>query len=266
MSVNTTFLSTPHSNQDADFRAWSNNLSAQFLAAGWVRSGDTGNINFTTVTKPTNALQYQGSEIFRMADTLQSSAPVFLKIDYGASLNSGNNPGVWLTLGSGTDGSGNLTGSCSFRTPLYSQNCANQVISYVCGDTNRLCMALYTSGSNGNAANTYANANSTTMCFFSIERTKDTNGNDTADGILVHTRDPQTGGSVTFRQYYWNCKSGPGAWEDWGVLLPTPNTAQMTSLTSSVYPLFVVKHPSRFTSTGKITGICLCLFRGAAAQ
>jgi len=244
MSTNNAFTSTPHNSTAANFRAWTNNVSAQFISAGWVRSGDTGNIDFTSVAAPTNPMDRMGYDIFKMQDTLQATAPIFVRVDYGAGFTSANNPGMLFQVGSGTDGVGGLTGAVSAKFPVFVANNSNASITYASGDTNRMCFAFWASGGLGTPVsngNTFSTAHSPTVGLFSIERTKDASGNDTSDGAYISTRDPQSGSTVLFRQQYWNQKSGPGAIEDWGILYPTPNTTQMTSLTMSVYPQFFVK-------------------------
>lgn len=96
---------------DAKFRAWGAACNAALTASGLTQTADTGQINWTTVARPTVANTKQGYEIWRFNDTLQSTRPIFLRFDYGSSGNSsGTNPGTWLTVGTATDGAGNISG------------------------------------------------------------------------------------------------------------------------------------------------------------
>lgn len=96
---------------DAKFRTWGSAVSAAIVASGLTVTADTGQINWTTVTRPTGATTKAGYEIYRFNDTLQSTYPIFIRIDYGSGANaSGQNPDTWLTVGTGSDGAGNITG------------------------------------------------------------------------------------------------------------------------------------------------------------
>jgi hypothetical protein len=95
---------------DAFFRAWGSDLSASFAEVGLVKTADTGQIDWTTVLRPTTTDTAAGYEIWRYTDST-----VFLKIEYGTR-NSSGTPGLWLTVGQGSNGSGTLTGAVSART------------------------------------------------------------------------------------------------------------------------------------------------------
>jgi hypothetical protein len=97
---------------DADFRSWGSGIAAQLAACELVQTSDTGQINWTTVANP-SAGGIAGYEIYRFNDTLQSSRPVFIKFEYQTY--TGTEPGFYITVGSGTDGAGTLTGTVSGR-------------------------------------------------------------------------------------------------------------------------------------------------------
>ena len=91
---------------DATFRAWGLSISNLFAAVGLVQTADTGQVNWTTATKPAvNTTPHY--EIWRMNDTQQASAPIFFRIEYGTS-NATNRPRMQLQVGTGSDGAGNL--------------------------------------------------------------------------------------------------------------------------------------------------------------
>lgn len=111
MTTSSTTVDLSSFTTDAKFRAWSSTLSAAIIASGLTQTSDTGQINHTTVTKAVAANTKVGYEIYRFNDTLQSTKPIFLRLDYGSGGNaSGNAPGTWLTVGTGSDGAGNITG------------------------------------------------------------------------------------------------------------------------------------------------------------
>src|SRR5690606_4107061 len=96
---------------DEMFREWGSRLSSELANAGLVQTPDTGQINWASVTRP-GSNSVAGYEIWRFDDALQGTAPVFLKLSYGTGNNT-NGPRLTLQVGTGSDGSGNLTGTLS---------------------------------------------------------------------------------------------------------------------------------------------------------
>lgn len=154
---------------DADFRAWGSGLSAQFAAVGLVKTADTGQIDWTTVLKPTGNVQARGYEIWRFNDALQATKPVFIRIDFGSGQGTAM-PGLWVTTGTGTNGAGTLTGQVAAIKSITAASTSGAV-SYCSGSSNRL--------------NLVANYGlSTTVMVLCVERTKTGAGVDTGDGIV----------------------------------------------------------------------------------
>jgi hypothetical protein len=60
---------------------WINEIHNSLIAFGWIRTSDTGQIDFSTVTRPTTTNTYQGYAVYRMADSLQATCPVYIRID-----------------------------------------------------------------------------------------------------------------------------------------------------------------------------------------
>lgn len=110
---------------DAGFRAWGSGLSAGLITAGLVQTADTGQINWLTVTRPA-ANGVGGYEIFRLA-----SSTLYFKVEYGTN-NGPANPQVIITVGTGSNGSGTLTGQLCTRMSTASANIAvsSTVIAY----------------------------------------------------------------------------------------------------------------------------------------
>lgn len=99
---------------DAGFRAWGAAFKAHLIAVGLTNTADTGQIDWTTVTRPaTNT--YAGYEIYRFNDSLQGSAPIFIRFDYGTGSNA-SNPLSSVSVGTSTDGAGNLNNTGAFST------------------------------------------------------------------------------------------------------------------------------------------------------
>lgn len=111
MTTSSSIVDVSSFTTDAKFRTWGSAVSAAVVASGLTVTSDTGQINWTTVTRPTTASAKAGYEIYRFNDSLQSTAPIFLRIDYGsAASTTGANQNLWLTVGTGSDGAGNITG------------------------------------------------------------------------------------------------------------------------------------------------------------
>jgi hypothetical protein len=162
---------------DAHFRAWAQFIHDVFaLPSCWVNTSDTGQINLTTVVKPAAANTSQGYEIWRMNDTLQSTKPVFIKIEYGSGPAAAT-PAYWLTIGIGSDGAGTITGILFARTqvPAVSNNTSATNKCFGSASTNRVTIAMFLDTGN--------------MPFWlAIERTKTpgtTTGEDNGTGVLL---------------------------------------------------------------------------------
>jgi hypothetical protein len=155
---------------DAEFRAIADFISDVF-GLGWVQTSDTGQINLTTVARPGATNTSAGYQVWRMDDTLQATKPVYLKIEYGTG-GSTAVASIWVTIGTGSDGAGNITGTFQNR----------QQITAVTAN-------VATGDSFGSAANnriTFAVlATLATAFWFSCERTKDNTGADTGDGLIL---------------------------------------------------------------------------------
>jgi hypothetical protein len=102
---------------DADFRTWGLEFSTALQACGLSQTTDTGQINWTTVLRPTVVNTAAGYEIYKFTDALQSTYPIFIKIEYGSGPVVAQ-PNIWITVGTTTSGAGVLGGNLSARTPM----------------------------------------------------------------------------------------------------------------------------------------------------
>lgn len=169
---------------DAKFRTWGSSISTSFTASGLVQTSDTGQINWTAVNKPTTTGTVAGYEVYRFNDSLQGTYPVYLKLEYGSAvLASGNSPNTWLSVGTGSDGAGNLTGVFisrqqasigAFATPVVSNTAQTGLFTHTDG-----YFLAYQEG-------TASGSNYYTPLFFAIDRTRNqTTGATTGHGLLV---------------------------------------------------------------------------------
>lgn len=226
-----TFNQTPSNftnSSDANFRAWGSNLAAQLLAAGLVKTSDTGQIDWATVTTPAGINTYQGYEIWRLNDTLQATAPVYIKIQYGEG-SAVDGPGIRVQFGTGSNGSGTLTGNVSTARDAEGNAQAGACIVVGSGDSSRFCFAGgWTAGSGLG------------LCF-TFERTKDALGADTALGMMwsAHSTGNASNTAAVNESTLWNPSVG-----DYGLvetnfmsLFPTGSTMKTVSL-GMVAPVF----------------------------
>lgn len=165
---------------DAGFRAWGSELATSLQTVGLVQTADTGQINWTTATRPTVANTTAGYEIYRFNDSLQGTAPIFLKLEYGTSSNT-SNPQLWLTVGTGSDGAGTITGTVVPRTICATTpgapSTSTPYPSYICMIGGQLMVCSKTgAGSSG----------SNSGMFWHVGRSTDDTGADTADGVVVY--------------------------------------------------------------------------------
>ncbi len=204
----------PSNSTDALFRAWVTFIHNSFIAFGWINTADTGQINLATVLTPTIANTKMGYKIYRMADALQATKPIFIRIDFGSGA-AILGPGLWISFGASTDGAGNIVSPYYNGTVLATAiinttgNAATGVHnSYASGNTSRIVFGLFTQVINNK------------IMFFFIERSKDSAGNYTGDGIIFAG---STGGIVSFSMYLKTGVAQPPADGGLNYLLPTNN-------------------------------------------
>lgn len=157
---------------DAEFRTWTKFIHDTF-ALGWTDTHAAGEIDFTTVLKPAAANTVQGFKVYAMADALQATAPVFVKIEFGSRTTVTSAPGIWLTVGTTHDGAGTLGNIMVPRVAFLGSGTATaQTNNYGSADTNRVTLAMFLT---------------TAAAYFwiSIERTKNNSGVDTNVGVMV---------------------------------------------------------------------------------
>lgn len=93
---------------NAHFQAWvSEVVTALFTTLGVTQTSDTGQINPATVTIPGGANTSAGYVIGRFNDTLQSTAPIFFKLEFGTAAAVAD-PQMWITVGTSSNGSGTI--------------------------------------------------------------------------------------------------------------------------------------------------------------
>jgi hypothetical protein len=191
-SINLNITST------AALRAWVAAMSAAFSSIGLVKTGDTGQIDATTISYTGGSNSNNGYEIWRMNDSLQATKPVFIKVEYGSgsSYIGANCPIMWFTAGTATDGAGNITGLLTTRRALYAGFITSTVQPSIwAGDGTYAMMLLgYANGGSG--------SNSAPQIFFVIDRTRNADGTINGDGLVMWRT--SYGGDVGYTQGYFN--------------------------------------------------------------
>jgi hypothetical protein len=110
-STNTTIANT----SNATFQAWVSEVLTNLVTnCGMTQTADTGQINPATVALPGAGATSAGYAILAFNDTLQSTAPIYLKLEFGTGATTVA-PGLWITIGTGSNGSGTLTGTVGTR-------------------------------------------------------------------------------------------------------------------------------------------------------
>lgn len=178
MTTQVTTTPVEHSS-DATFRVWAAEVIAMLTAAGVTQTADTGQINTATVTRPgtnTNA----GYAIFRFNDSMQATAPIFFRIDFGTG-SVATAPRMQLTVGTATNGSGTISGVGRAATAIGGGNTpastGTNYVTRVCYVDGFLGMMWKLGGTAGtNAA----------LGFFAIARSVDASEASTAEAASIY--------------------------------------------------------------------------------
>lgn len=145
-----------------------------FITFGWSNSADTGQLNPSTATLPGTLGVLAGYEIFTPGDVLASTAPFYVKVQYG--LTSGHYPYMAFQVASGTDGAGNLTGQVSTAQAYAMSNDSGATTrdSYFSGDSGRMTFCLFPMyfASNGRV-------------FVTIERARNSDGSVNDSAVIM---------------------------------------------------------------------------------
>lgn len=176
----------PDISTDAKFRALGQWFGSQLVAMGFVKTADTGQIDWATVLKPTGASQGRGFEVYAANDALAAASPFVVRVEYGSSNWNANSPRFRVTVGIRTDGAGNIAlGEGTMQPAVFCDIIGywpgpiawlwgTTPISLFSGDAGRFTTALWVNHNNQAG-----------IGYLSIERTKDSRGNDTGEGLLI---------------------------------------------------------------------------------
>src|ERR1019366_10375320 len=90
----------------ANFKNWATAISAFFITAGWTRTSDTGQVNWSTIATVPGA----GSFVYEILQTNDGATTYYLKVEYGTHNDGSNNPAMRFTGGTSTTGTGSISG------------------------------------------------------------------------------------------------------------------------------------------------------------
>lgn len=173
---------TGFNGSDTLFRNWVQAIHDALAAGGLVQQSDSGDIsNIATLTCPASTSQQRGYEVWALADSLQGSAPVFIKIQYGSGSGNANAPGLWFKIGTTHDGAGGIGGQTFAEIGPINHNALGD-INKVSATASGLCIYIAAASGNTNGG------------LMVIGRTRDSAGAITADGFYYARGDNGHGG------------------------------------------------------------------------
>lgn len=172
----------PSNSTNAHMRGWIGFIDRTLTNGGWVNTADTGQTAVASFTTPGGANTAAGYRIYRMADTLQATRPVFMRLDFG-SAGTANHIGIWITLGPSTDGAGAIqqawfsAPTSSSATIQVSIHSATLTLPYSFGSAGTDRVGIAFAHSQASSEGFYF--------FFAIERTYGGDGLPNGDGLLL---------------------------------------------------------------------------------
>ncbi len=217
-----TLANWTNATSDANFQAWGKYISDRMTDVGLVKTADTGQVDWNTATNPGGVNNYPHYEIRMFGDALQATAPVVFKVEYGEA-QIADTPSIRISFGSGSNGSGTLTGSPS--TPKFSGSAAQDGSTTIVGSGSNNRFGFNTLVTNGH--------------ILTFERTKDALGNDTSEGVHLITR-PATNSVLTPNSLLWIAGVGDaisGGVSSLAALFPNSSTFKYGTQTG-VAPIF----------------------------
>lgn len=172
---------------DAGFRVWVAEVILNLVTVcGLTQTTDTGQINTATVTRSATINTAAGYVILRFNDTLQSTVPVFIKLEFGTGATQPNAPQMFITVGQGSNGSGTLTGTTTTRVAVTNGQVPTSLITsftsrFVYNSTFGYLGLAHKQGSDGTAGVNGFHGG------FVVFRSNDTTGAANADSVNLIT-------------------------------------------------------------------------------
>ena len=160
----------------ANFKSWAQAISSFFTTAGWSKSTDTGQVNWGTIA----SVPGSGAYVYEIWEPNDGLTNFFLRVEYGNYSGQANCPTVRLSVGTSTDGAGNLTGqkTQTATTVQTSYTAPSTTATYECdfsGALGRIGAMLWRNGTNA------------CQSFFAVERSVNSSGAYTGSYVTIWT-------------------------------------------------------------------------------
>jgi hypothetical protein len=158
-----------------NFKAWAMAVSSALSSFGWTLSSDTGQVNWSSIAAVPGSAAWV-YEVWQPNDGLTN---FYLKVEYGNTAANTNSPGLRLTLGTGTNGAGTLTGfvTSALATNVTSAVTTNNSTPFECdfsGAAGRFSAMLWRNGTGSNMQQ-----------LFTVERSLNSSGTYTSTHVTL---------------------------------------------------------------------------------
>lgn len=225
--ANTTFTVALNQTTPETQAAWASAISAALDRIGFPKTADTGQVDWSNPPALINGVA--GYEIRTFTDSQQALRPLVFKVEYG-SFGNANWPQVWISVGKGSDGAGNLTDILIPRAT-----------STFTSPGNATLRTGYASSADGSICAVALIAPNGPSITFSIERSSSTDAA-TGSGVAVVGYEP-TGGATRTRVYAASYAIGALTYTGYYVNIPryyggADMSATANLATEGVVPLF----------------------------
>ena len=165
----------------ANFKSWASAISAFFTTAGWTQSADTGQVNWSTIA----TVPGSGAFVYEVWQPNDGLTTFYLKVEYG-NYGNANSPTLRVSLGTGTNGAGTLTGFVTPATPVQATALTglSSTATYECnlsGVAGRMGVMMWRTGANNQQQ------------FFAVQRSLDATGAPTGSYVTLWTHGDSTG-------------------------------------------------------------------------
>lgn len=118
------FSSTRSNTSDELCREWIGNFLQGMEDAGFVRTADTGQVQISDLPGLVRSAGQFVYAMYRFDDDLQTTHPIVFKVEFNASSTTSGSSiySLFLTVGKGSDGAGNVTSVIRPRNPVSDNN------------------------------------------------------------------------------------------------------------------------------------------------
>jgi hypothetical protein len=225
-------------------------VSDGLSAIGMVKTSDTGQVDWDTVTYPASE-SFVNYEVYRFNDSLQSSKPIFFKLYYGWAIGAGHQARMKLDIGTGSNGSGVITGlstlGLNVLVPTSNPSHYNGGASLFSSDGSGLGIAIAADNSLPN-----------NKMLLIIDRTRNSDGTPNSDGVAVIIKAENTLEFITrvldFNGSNTLTKNAVGALYP-EIIKDKANTAQQTNGKVPIGPIWVYIPGGKFNRVKMATTI-----------